>query len=97
VDDAGRVIGVPSAIVSPAGVSAGIGFAIPSAVVQKVVPALIQTGRYEHPWLGVSGTSLTPALATAMGLKPEQRAPWWWTWCPAARPTTPACTAATAT
>ena len=73
VDDAGRVIGVPSAIVSPAGVSAGIGFAIPSAVVQKVVPALIQTGRYEHPWLGVSGTSLTPALATAMGLKPEQR------------------------
>jgi serine protease Do len=73
VDDAGRVIGVPLAIVSPAGVSAGIGFAIPSAVVQKVVPALIQTGRYEHAWLGVSGTSLTPALATAMGLKPEQR------------------------
>ncbi len=73
VDDAGRVIGVTSAIVSPAGVSAGIGFAIPSAVVQKVVPVLIQTGHYEHPWLGMSGTSLTPALATAMGLKPEQR------------------------
>jgi serine protease Do len=73
VDDAGRVIGVPSAIVSPAGVSAGIGFAIPSAIMQKIVPVLIQTGHYEHPWLGLSGTSLTPALATAMGLKPEQR------------------------
>lgn len=73
VDDAGRVIGVTSAIVSPAGVSAGIGFAIPSAVVQKVVPVLIQTGHYAHPWLGLSGTSLTPALATAMGLTPEQR------------------------
>ena len=73
VDDAGRVIGVTSAIISPAGTSAGIGFAIPSAVVQKVVPVLIQTGHYEHPWLGVSGTSLTPELAKTMGLKPEQR------------------------
>ena len=34
---------------------------------------LIQTGHYEHPWLGMSGTSLTPELAKAMGLKPEQR------------------------
>jgi serine protease Do len=73
VDDVGRVIGVTSAIISPAGVSAGIGFAIPSAVVQKVVPVLIQTGHYEHPWLGVSGTSLTPELAKAIGLRPEQR------------------------
>jgi serine protease Do len=73
VDDAGRVIGVTSAIMSPVGVSAGVGFAIPAAVVQKVVPVLIQTGHYEHPWLGVSGTALTPALATAMGLTPEQR------------------------
>jgi serine protease Do len=73
VDDAGRVIGVTSAIISPVGVSAGIGFAIPSVVVQKVVPVLIQTGHYAHPWLGVSGTSLTPELAKAMGLKPDQR------------------------
>jgi serine protease Do len=55
-----------------AGVSAGIGFAIPSAVVQKVDPVLIQTGHYEPSWLGMSGTSLTPELAKAMGLKPEQ-------------------------
>jgi serine protease Do len=41
--------------------------------VQKAVPVLIQTGHYEHPWLGVSGTPLTPELAKAMGLKPEQQ------------------------
>ncbi|MCD6291498.1 MAG: PDZ domain-containing protein, partial [Anaerolineae bacterium] len=50
-----------------------IGFAIPSAIVQKVVPVLIQKGHYEHPWLGISGTSLQPDLAKAMGLKADQR------------------------
>jgi serine protease Do len=73
VDDQGRVIGVTSAIISPVRASAGIGFAIPSAIVQKVVPALIKTGRYEHPWLGVSGISLNPDLAKAMELKSDQR------------------------
>jgi S1-C subfamily serine protease len=69
----GRLIGVPSAIESPAGTSAGIGFAIPSAIVQQVVPALIQTGRYEHPWIGISGTTLTSEMAGAMGLPATQR------------------------
>jgi S1-C subfamily serine protease len=73
VDSDGRVIGVTSAIISSSGANAGIGFAIPSAIVQKVVPALIKTGRYEHPWLGISGLSLNPDIAKAMGLKPEQR------------------------
>ena len=40
---------------------------------QKVVPALIETGHYEHPWLGVSGLSLNPDIAKAMDLNPEQR------------------------
>jgi serine protease Do len=73
VDDAGRVIGVTSAIISPMGAAVGIGFAIPAAIVQKAVPVLLKTGRYTHPWLGVSGISLTPDLAKAMELKPEQR------------------------
>ena len=73
VDSAGRVIGVTSAIISPVKASAGIGFAIPSNIVQKVVPTLIETGHYQHPWLGISGVSLTPELAKAMGLKPDQR------------------------
>ena len=73
VDDQGRVIGVTSAIRSTSGANAGIGFAIPSALVQKVVPALIESGYYEHPYLGISGTTLTPGLAKAMDLKPAQR------------------------
>lgn len=73
LDSGGKVIGVTAAIISPAGANAGIGFAIPSAIVQKVVPALIRIGHYEHPWLGVSGVSLSPDLAKAMDLKPDQR------------------------
>ncbi len=73
VDDQGHLIGVTAAIESPVGTNAGIGFAIPSAIVRKVVPALIETGRYEHPRLGISGTDLTLDLAQAMELKPDQR------------------------
>jgi len=73
VNDQGEVIGVTSAIVSPVGASAGIGFAVPSAIVQKVVPVLIAKGSYEHPWLGISGTTLDPNLAQAMGLDANQR------------------------
>jgi S1-C subfamily serine protease len=73
VDDQGQVIGVTSAIISPVSASAGIGFAIPSAIVEKVVPVLIKSGNYEHPWLGVSGVSLNPDLADAMKLKSDQR------------------------
>jgi S1-C subfamily serine protease len=69
----GQVIGVTSAIESGSGSSAGIGFAIPSAIVQKVVPALIKTGHYDHPYLGISGTTMTPDLAQAMGLNANQR------------------------
>jgi len=73
VNDQGQVVGVTAAIESPVRASAGIGFAIPSNIVQKVVPELIQSGKYEHPWLGLSGTSLNPDLATAMNLKEDQR------------------------
>jgi serine protease Do len=73
VDDQGQVIGVTSAIISPIGTSAGIGFAIPSAIVDKVVPVLIKSGHFEHPWLGVSGVSLNPDLADATKLSSDQR------------------------
>jgi S1-C subfamily serine protease len=64
---------VTSAIESPVRASAGIGFAIPSAIVNNVVPSLISTGTYIHPWLGISGASLVPELATAMNLDTGQR------------------------
>lgn len=73
VDDTGRVIGVTSAIISPSRASAGIGFAIPSAIVEKVIPALIANGYYEHTYLGVSLISLNPDLNQEMGLDPDQR------------------------
>ena len=73
VNDQARLIGVPTAIQSPVRASAGIGFAVPSAIVRKVVPALIETGHYNHPWLGISGTTLSPELAKAMGLDANLR------------------------
>ncbi len=72
-DDQGKVIGVTAAIDSQSGSSAGIGFAIPSVIVQKVVPELISSGKYEHTWLGISGRTLIPDFATAMNLKSDQR------------------------
>jgi serine protease Do len=73
VNDQARLIGVPTAIQSPVRASAGIGFAVPSAIVRKVVPVLIEAGHYDHPWLGISGTTLSPDLAKAMGLEANQR------------------------
>ena len=73
VNEKGEVIGVPSAIISPVQASVGVGFAIPSAIVQKVVPALITEGSYTHAWLGISGMTLTPDVAQAMGLDESQR------------------------
>ncbi len=73
LDDTGKVIGVTSSIATTSGTSAGVGFAIPSAIVQQVVPALIKTGHYDHPYLGISATSLNPDLAGAMNLPTNQR------------------------
>lgn len=73
VNDQGQVIGVTAAIESPVRANAGIGFVIPSAIVQKVVPTLIKTGSYEHTWIGISAISLNPDLAKAMGLDEKQR------------------------
>ena len=53
LDSAGRLIGVNTAIYSPSGSSAGIGFAVPVDTVNRVVPQLIKTGRYTSPALGV--------------------------------------------
>src|SRR5918998_1862239 len=69
LDLRGEVIGMNTAIFSSTGESAGVGFAIPSNTLKKVVPALISSGMYQHPWLGVSGTDVTPEIAEAVGLK----------------------------
>ncbi|HJL46915.1 MAG TPA: trypsin-like peptidase domain-containing protein, partial [Polyangiaceae bacterium LLY-WYZ-15_(1-7)] len=53
LDSAGRLIGVNTAIYSPSGTNAGVGFAVPVDIVRVVVPQLIQTGRVERAGLGV--------------------------------------------
>jgi S1-C subfamily serine protease len=53
LDSAGRLIGINTAIFSPSGASAGIGFAVPVDTVNRVVPQLIAQGRYLRPALGI--------------------------------------------
>ncbi|HBN74411.1 MAG TPA: 2-alkenal reductase, partial [Planctomycetaceae bacterium] len=53
LDSAGRLIGVNTAIFSPTGTSAGIGFAVPADILNRIVPQLIQNGKVSRPGLGV--------------------------------------------
>lgn len=65
----GNVIGVNTAIESNTGVFSGIGFAIPSNTVRRVVPELIGDGEYSHPWIGVSGIDVNQEIAEEMELE----------------------------
>ena len=67
VDSAGRLIGVNTAIYSPSGASAGIGFAIPVDTVNRVAPLIIRDGRAPTPAIGVSLAS--PQAAARAGIE----------------------------
>jgi len=69
LDSSGRVIGVNTAIRSGA---ENIGFAVPVDTVKRVVPELIEHGRYRHPWLGILSYTITPDLASRLDLPVEQ-------------------------
>ena len=64
----GKVVGVNTAIASPSGGSVGIGFAVPSAVAQRIVADLRTDGIVERGWLGVTIQPLTEDIATALGM-----------------------------
>ena len=64
----GEVVGINTAIQSATGEFSGIGFAVPSNTVKKVVPILIEKGEFKHPWMGISGTDVDPELAEVRGL-----------------------------
>lgn len=66
LDSAGRMIGITTAIYSPSGASAGIGFAVPVDTVNRVVPQLIRQGRYIRPALGVEIDESVNRRLTAM-------------------------------
>jgi S1-C subfamily serine protease len=67
LDSAGRLIGVNTAIISPSGSSAGIGFAIPADIVNRVVPELIKNGRVPTPGIGIVAAS--EAVSTRLGVE----------------------------
>lgn len=69
LDSAGRLIGINTAIYSPSGASAGIGFAVPVDTVMRVVPQLITEGRYTRPTLGIeSDDEINDRLKRASGI-----------------------------
>jgi S1-C subfamily serine protease len=70
LDSAGRLIGINTAIYSPSGASAGIGFAVPVDTVNRVVPQLIAHGRYLRPALGVEvDEALNARLTRLLGVE----------------------------
>ena len=68
VNTRGQLVGVNTAIFSRSGGSNGIGFAIPSEMVRRVVNAAVNEGRIVRPWLGLKGQSVTFDIAKAQGL-----------------------------
>ena len=70
LDSAGRLIGINTAIYSPSGASAGIGFAVPVDTVARVVPQLIAKGKYTRPVLGIQiDDGLNERLIRSFGIK----------------------------
>jgi 2-alkenal reductase len=68
----GEVIGVNTAISSENGIFDGVGYAVPSRVVQQIAPALIRDGFYEHPWIGISMTGIDSLLAEQFDLPVDE-------------------------
>jgi 2-alkenal reductase len=73
LNEQGQVIGINDQIQSSSGSSSGVGFAIPINIMQRIVPALIQTGHYLHPYLGIEGGTYTQAWAQALGFPADAK------------------------
>ena len=67
----GEVIGINTAIRSSSGGSNGIGFAIPTSIVERVSSSIIENGRVERGWLGVAVQPLSDELARSFGYEGE--------------------------
>ena len=64
----GKVVGMNTAIYSNTGVYSGVGFAVPSNMLLKEIPVLIEKGSYVHPWLGFTATDVSPDIAESLNL-----------------------------
>lgn len=72
IDLSGNLVGINSAIVSEGGGSNGIGFAIPAALVRRVVENALSDGRVVRPWIGARAQAVTFDLARSLGLERPQ-------------------------
>ena len=69
LDSAGRLIGINTAIYSPSGAYAGIGFAVPVDTVNRIVPKIIKKGHYQRPKLGITiSESLNDDITKELGI-----------------------------
>lgn len=73
LNEKGEVIGVNAQIRSEERANSGVGFAIPIPIVERVVPALIADGGYQHPYIGISGSTLSPICAEELDIDPTLR------------------------
>jgi S1-C subfamily serine protease len=69
----GEVVGMNTAIISETRQFSGIGFAIPADTVTREAPSIIETGKYDHTYLGIRGMGLIPSVNEAMGLDENTR------------------------
>lgn len=68
LDKFGKMIGINSQILSPAGGSVGVGFAIPVSTAKRVVPQLIQFGSVRRPKIGVDGVGIEKLMERGLNL-----------------------------
>jgi len=64
----GEAVGMNTWILSDTGQFSGVGFAIPSDTIKREVNSIIETSGYQHPWIGITGRQMSPAVAQAMSL-----------------------------
>ncbi len=69
----GDVVGINTQIISETGGFSGVGLAIPVNLAKLVAPSLIAEGRYEYPFIGIRGVSVSPDIAQAMDLPADMR------------------------
>jgi serine protease Do len=74
VNDRGELIGVNTAIISPAGGNHGVGFAVPANLARHVMDELVADGRVTRAYLGIVPQDVTPAISKAFGVKENRGA-----------------------
>jgi S1-C subfamily serine protease len=69
----GEVIGMNTAIIAEIQQFSGVGFAVPSDTMRREINDLINDGEYQHPYLGITGSALTPEIKERMEMEPSTR------------------------